>query len=176
MAPSGGGQAAGSAPQRPRALFGPDLWPRVAAAAAMGSVALAAAWIGGFLFAAFWWLASIVVLWEWQRLVSGERLAERVAIGGLALVVASSFAQQNLFSFIEAVLGSAVALALGAAAVAWIARPGAKAGRPPASSTLARWLSASDCSGPARTSAGSQFSGCSRSFGEQTSPPISPAG
>jgi phosphatidate cytidylyltransferase len=126
MAPSGGGQAAGSAPQRSRARFGPDLWPRVAAAAAMGSVALAAAWIGGFLFAAFWWLASIVVLWEWQRLVSGERLAERVAIGGLALVVASSFAQQNLFSFIEAVLGSAVALALGAAAVAWIARPGAK--------------------------------------------------
>ena len=46
----------------PRARFGSDLKPRVAAAVAMASLALAAAWIGGIIFAVFWWLASIAVL------------------------------------------------------------------------------------------------------------------
>jgi len=93
MTASDDGPATGSAPQR----FGPDLWPRVAAAVAMGSVAVAATWIGGFLFAAFWWLASIVVLWEWQRLVGGERLiVARVVAGAVALALAASAsAQQN---------------------------------------------------------------------------------
>ena len=126
MAVSGEDPATQSAPHGPRGWFGSDLKPRVAAAVAMGSLALATAWIGGFLFAAFWWLASVVVLWEWQRLVGGGRIAARAAIGALALVVAASFAQQNLFSLREAVLGSVVALVFGAAAVAWIARPGAK--------------------------------------------------
>src|SRR5215469_10551344 len=78
--------------------IGPDLWPRVAAAAAMGAAALAAAWTGGFVFTAFWWTASAVVLWEWQRLVGGDRLVERTAAGALALAAAAAFAQQNLFS------------------------------------------------------------------------------
>ena len=79
----------------PRARFGSDLKPRVAAAVAMGSLALATAWIGGFIFAVFWWLASIVVLWEWQRLVGGARLAERVAVGSLTLALAALFALHN---------------------------------------------------------------------------------
>ena len=61
----------------------------------MGSLALATAWIGGFIFAVFWWLASIVVLWEWQRLVGGARLAERVAVGGLMVALAALFALHN---------------------------------------------------------------------------------
>ena len=81
MAVTGGDPTRGSAP-RPRQRFGPDLGPRVAAAVAMGCVALAAAWIGGFVFAAFWWIAAIVVLWEWQRLIGAARLVERVAVGG----------------------------------------------------------------------------------------------
>ena len=104
--------ATGSAPQR----FGPDLWPRVAAAVAMGSVALAATWIGGFLFAAFWWLASIVVLWEWQRLVGGERLiVARVVAGAVALALAA------LSALHDSIAGVVAALILGAAAVGWIA-------------------------------------------------------
>jgi len=75
-------------PAARRARFGSDLKPRLAAAVAMGGLALATAWVGGFIFALFWWLASIVVLWEWQRLVGGARLAERVATGEyLALVM-----------------------------------------------------------------------------------------
>ncbi len=124
MAVSGEGPATGSAPRPPGARFGPDLKPRVAAAAAMGSVALAAAWIGGFLFAAFWWLASIVVLWEWQRLVGGARLFERVVVGALALALAAVSARMN------SIAGVAAALVAGAAAVGWIAgrREGAWAG------------------------------------------------
>ena len=112
MTASDDGPATGSAPQR----FGPDLWPRVAAAVAMGSVALAATWIGGFLFAAFWWLASIVVLWEWQRLVGGERLiVARVVAGAVALALAALSALHN------SIAGVVAALILGAAAVGWIA-------------------------------------------------------
>ncbi|MGA8446697.1 MAG: phosphatidate cytidylyltransferase [Roseiarcus sp.] len=112
MTASDDGPATGSAPQR----FGPDLWPRVAAAVAMGSVALAATWIGGFLFAAFWWLASIVVLWEWQRLVGGERLiVARVVAGAVALALAA------LSALHDSIAGVVAALVLGAAAVGWIA-------------------------------------------------------
>jgi phosphatidate cytidylyltransferase len=112
MTASDDGPATGSAPQR----FGPDLWPRVAAAVAMGSVALAATWIGGFLFAAFWWLASIVVLWEWQRLVGGERLiVARVVAGAVALALVA------LSALHDSIAGVVAALILGAAAVGWIA-------------------------------------------------------
>jgi phosphatidate cytidylyltransferase len=128
MAMSGEGSKSRRAPRPLVSLIGPDLWPRVAAAVVMGILALAAAWAGGFVFMAFWYAASVVVLWEWQRLVGAGRLYERVAVGALALVVASSFALQNLFSLREAVLGSALALVVGAAAVAWIAWPGSRRG------------------------------------------------
>jgi phosphatidate cytidylyltransferase len=87
--------------------------PRVAAAVVMGGLALAAAWIGGFIFAAFWWLASIVVLWEWQRLSGGARLAERVALGGLLIAAAALLALDN------SILGAIAMLVLGAGAVGW---------------------------------------------------------
>ncbi|MGH6797169.1 MAG: phosphatidate cytidylyltransferase, partial [Roseiarcus sp.] len=112
MAVSGEDPAIGPAP---RARFGSDLKPRVAAAAAMGSLALATAWIGGSVFAVFWWLASIVVLWEWQRLVGGARLVERVAVGGITGALAALFALHN------SILGIVAALALGAVAVGWLA-------------------------------------------------------
>jgi len=105
----------GPAPGRPGARLGPDLGPRIVAGVAMASVALAAAWAGGFVFAAFWWLASIVVLWEWQRLVGGGRLMERVAAGGAALAVAALSALHN------SVLGVVAALIVGAVAIGWIA-------------------------------------------------------
>jgi phosphatidate cytidylyltransferase len=110
VALSGGGPAVR---QAPRSRFGADLRPRVAAAAVMGALALAAAWIGGFIFAAFWWLASVVVLWEWQRLIGGARLAERVALGGLFVALAALFALHN------SILGVIACLVLGAGAVGW---------------------------------------------------------
>ena len=102
----------------PRARFGPDLKPRVAAAVAMGMIALATAWIGGFIFAAFWWLASVVVLWEWQRLVGGPRLAERVTLGALVIALVALFALHN------SILGVVAGLVIGAGAAGWLAGPG----------------------------------------------------
>lgn len=115
MAVSGEGPPVGSAPPGPRPRFGSDLKPRVAAAAVMGSLALATAWIGGFVFTVFWWLASIVVLWEWQRLVGGARLAERVSVGALAVAIAALFALHN------SIVSVIAALVLGAVAVGWLA-------------------------------------------------------
>jgi phosphatidate cytidylyltransferase len=108
-------EEASSGPTRRR--FGPDLWPRVGAAVAMGLAALAVAWIGGIAFIAFWWLASVVVLWEWQRLVSRERLIERVAAGALVLALAA------LFALNTSALGATATLILGAVGVGWIAGP-----------------------------------------------------
>jgi phosphatidate cytidylyltransferase len=112
VAVSGGDPAVRPAP---RGRFGQDLKPRVAAAAVMGSLALATAWIGGFIFAAFWWLAAAVVLWEWQRLIGGVRLAERVALGGLFVALAGLLALHN------SILGVVVGLVIGAGAVGWLA-------------------------------------------------------
>jgi phosphatidate cytidylyltransferase len=112
VAVSGGDPAAR---QAPRARFDADLKPRVAAAAVMGGLALATAWIGGFIFVVFWWLASIVVLWEWQRLVGGPRLAKRVAFGALVMALVALFALHN------SILGALVGLVLGAGVVGWLA-------------------------------------------------------
>ena len=84
----------------------------------MGIIALATAWIGGFIFAAFWWLASVVVLWEWQRLVGGPRLAERVTLGALVIALVALFALHN------SILGVVAGLVIGAGAVGWLAGPG----------------------------------------------------
>jgi phosphatidate cytidylyltransferase len=103
----------------PRRRFGSDLKPRIAAAVAMGGLALATAWVGGFIFAAFWWLAAVVVLWEWQRLVGGARLAERVALGGLFIALAALFALHN------STLGVVAGFVIGAGAVGWLTGRGA---------------------------------------------------
>jgi phosphatidate cytidylyltransferase len=103
-----------------RGRFGADLWPRVAAAVALGLAALGIAWIGGLVFVAFWWIGSAIVLGEWQRIVRGERLVERIAVGALALAAAALFAMHN-----EA-LAAIAALVVGAAAVGWVAGPAAR--------------------------------------------------
>jgi phosphatidate cytidylyltransferase len=95
------------------------LKPRIAAAVVMGGLALATAWVGGFIFAAFWWLAAVVVLWEWQRLVGGARLAERVALGGLFIALAALFALHN------STLGVVAGFVIGAGAVGWLTGRGA---------------------------------------------------
>ncbi|HKN26377.1 MAG TPA: phosphatidate cytidylyltransferase [Roseiarcus sp.] len=104
-------------PRRLGSRLGSDLWPRVGAAVAMGLIALVIAWIGGFVFVAFWWATSVVVLGEWQRIVRCDRLIERVAIGALALALAAVFASNTW------VLWAVAALAVGALAVGWLAGP-----------------------------------------------------
>lgn len=103
-----------------RSQLGSDLWPRIGAAVALGLAALAIAWVGGFVFVAFWWIASVIVLWEWQRMVQRDRLIERVGVGAFALAVAALFAMHDY------ALGAMAALILGGAAVGWVAGPAAR--------------------------------------------------
>ncbi|MDB5580495.1 MAG: phosphatidate cytidylyltransferase [Bradyrhizobium sp.] len=44
---------------------------RIASAAVLGPVAIAAAWFGGWPFALFWAAAAIAMAWEWTRMVTG---------------------------------------------------------------------------------------------------------
>ena len=81
-----------ASPQGRASLLGGDLSVRAAAAAVMATVALAAAWNGGFWFMAFWFVAAAVALWEWQRLIGGERLWARIGIGWLSLLAVAPLA------------------------------------------------------------------------------------
>jgi phosphatidate cytidylyltransferase len=114
-------EPSGGPPTRPLCSgLGSDLWPRVGAAVALGLAALAIAWVGGFVFVAFWWIASVVVLWEWQRIVQRDRLIERVGLGALALAVAALFAMHGY------ALSAMGTLVLGGAAVGWVAGSAAR--------------------------------------------------
>jgi phosphatidate cytidylyltransferase len=50
-----------------------ELWLRVASSLALAPLAIAAAYLGGTWFIAFWLLAAAGVLWEWLALVAGAR-------------------------------------------------------------------------------------------------------
>jgi len=78
------------APKRPPTDS--ELTLRAATAVALGTLALTAAWAGGFWFLALWFAAALIALWEWQRLVGGERLAARLAIGAATAVVVAPLA------------------------------------------------------------------------------------
>jgi len=73
-------------------LIGRDLSVRAAAAVVLAALALVAAWIGGFWFMAFWFAAATLALWEWQRLIGGERLWARIAVGALGLLAVAPLA------------------------------------------------------------------------------------
>ena len=94
---------------------GADLKPRAISGVVMIVLALAATYIGGVVFVAFWGIAALGVAWEWQRMIGGERLALRVAASVLALVAAAPWA---LFAHarISLVILLAGAVAAGAAA------------------------------------------------------------
>ena len=47
-----------------------NLLLRVISAAVMAPLAVGAAYVGGWVFAAFWVLAALAVLWEWIGLVA----------------------------------------------------------------------------------------------------------
>jgi phosphatidate cytidylyltransferase len=104
-----------------RSRFGADLPIRAATGVAMMIAALAAAWAGGFSFLAFWFAAAALVLWEWQKLIAGERVWARLGVGALALLVAAPFALHG------AAKSALAVLALGAVAAGWVAGPGPSA-------------------------------------------------
>lgn len=66
---------------------GNNLALRIASAVVLAPLALAAAWYGGWLFALFWGVAAIAVLWEWIAMVAGpgQRLMFSLCAGALAI-------------------------------------------------------------------------------------------
>ncbi|MBX9758198.1 MAG: phosphatidate cytidylyltransferase, partial [Beijerinckiaceae bacterium] len=102
-------------PQGPLGNLGDlgDLGVRVGSAIVMVALALGALWIGGWLFAAFWTVAGIVIIWEWQHLVGGEALSLRMGAGAGAAAVTAGLAS---LGYPQAALS---AILLGAGAVAF---------------------------------------------------------
>ena len=61
---------------------------RLASSAVLAAAALAAAWLGGIVFAVFWAAAALVVAWEWTRLVAhADKRAHWLVAGGLYAAV-----------------------------------------------------------------------------------------
>jgi phosphatidate cytidylyltransferase len=74
----------------PVALAGrSNLFLRVAASLVLAPLAIAAAYWGGLAFHAFWSIAALVVLWEWDTLVCEHDRNPVLTIGAVALVGSS---------------------------------------------------------------------------------------
>ena len=87
---------------------------RAASAAVMMVAALGLAWVGGFPFLCFWFVLSVVVLWEWHRIVGGERIVLRVLAGAVSLLAASSLAlrSEGAQALLVLVVGAAATAAI----------------------------------------------------------------
>ena len=62
---------------------------RIITAVVLAPVAIAAAWFGGWPFAAFWGVAAVAVLWEWTTLVVGDRYRLMLSSCASAIAVAA---------------------------------------------------------------------------------------
>ena len=90
---------------------------RVLSSLVLAPIAIAAAYFGGLIFLAFWLIAALGVLWEWDTLVCGPDRFRVLAIGAVALIAAGL-----LLAFDRS--GTAVALiAFGILGVAILASP-----------------------------------------------------
>jgi phosphatidate cytidylyltransferase len=71
---------------------GTELALRVGSALVLAPLAIGAAYVGGWAFAAFWGIAAIVVFWEWTLLVSGEDRRAVLFVGAAAVVLSVALA------------------------------------------------------------------------------------
>jgi phosphatidate cytidylyltransferase len=62
-----------------------NLMLRIASSLVLAPLAIAAAYFGGLVFFAFWAVAALAVLWEWQTLVCADERNPVLAIGAVAL-------------------------------------------------------------------------------------------
>ena len=82
---------AGADPANPLRAFGlrgSELALRVCSALVLVPLAIWTAYVGGWLFAVFWGLAAMGVLWEWITLVAGAERRSVLTAGAVALAVA----------------------------------------------------------------------------------------
>ena len=81
---------AGPGPGRSGGLM--DLGLRLVSAVVLAALALGALWAGGWLFAAFWLVAGVAIVWEWQHLVGGQALNLRLVVGAATIAVSAGLA------------------------------------------------------------------------------------
>jgi phosphatidate cytidylyltransferase len=92
---------------------------RLASAAVLLPVALAAAWMGGWLFAALVALAAAGMGWEWARLSGARASLAKIAVIATALVaVGAAFGGALLAAMLVCLLGAAVVWATARATAA----------------------------------------------------------
>ena len=114
LSPSGqDGSAATPSPSRMS-----DLPARLASGVVMIGAALTATKWGGEYFIIFWLIASIAMIWEWQRLIGGTRFRLRWIMGAVFLVLAC-LAVKSL-----APVSAVALLFIGAGLLAVMAQPG----------------------------------------------------
>lgn len=95
-----------------------DLGPRLASGVVMAALALATLYVGGDVFLAFWTLAGLAIVWEWQTLIDAPERPVRLGVGFVAVLAAAVAARQ------AAIDRAALALLVGAAITAWLGGPG----------------------------------------------------
>lgn len=67
-----------------------NLLLRVASALVLAPLAVFVAYLGGYVFLAFWTIVALGVIWEWDKLVCAHDRNSVLAIGGAALVGAAA--------------------------------------------------------------------------------------
>lgn len=86
---------------------------RVVSAAVLAPLAIAAAYIGGWLFVFFWAAAAAGIVWEWFSLVSARQSRRPLVAAACALIAAVLFAQYGRWDIaLDVTLLGAVAAAL----------------------------------------------------------------
>ena len=85
-------------PARPMPVGGSgnDLPLRIGSALVLAPLAVGVAYLGGWIFAAFWGIAAIVVMWEWITLVSDNDRRSVLMIGIVAVALAVALAASSV--------------------------------------------------------------------------------
>ena len=81
-------------PARPTPVGKPghDLLLRVGSALVLAPLAIGVAYLGGWIFALFWGIAAIIVMWEWTTLVAGSDRRSVLMTGIVAVALAVALA------------------------------------------------------------------------------------
>jgi phosphatidate cytidylyltransferase len=95
----------GTRPDKPKAVGSGDLALRVVSAVILAPLAIAAAYVGAWLFVAFWGVAALAIWWEWVRLVHPDARRRVFIAGACALIIEALLAGTGR-------LGMAILLAL----------------------------------------------------------------
>jgi phosphatidate cytidylyltransferase len=100
-----------------------ELGRRILSAVLMGVAAIAAAWLGGYVFILLLAVAAVAVWWEWTTIVRSTPSTALLAAGAAALTAAAIALAVDALAIaaVCAVLGAAVAAAIASRAHQWIA-------------------------------------------------------